>query len=174
MNTHTHIFAFYCLLITANSILAKGADNATPNPDRSEIHAGKETRILLHLLEMDEHRLARLRQTIERIETMSAKEKKQLHAKISSIHQMPPEKISAIRRKFKNIPRDKREAIHDQWIKMAPEEREELRSKLRHMTREERRKFLQDKGLLLPPPPKQHEITSQESSSLKSTTDPLN
>ena len=101
---------------------------------------------------MDDHELARLRQTIERIEDMSAEEKAQLCPRINAIHQMPPEEVQAMRRNLKNIPREKREVMRDRWVEMSLEKREQLRSKLRK------------KGFL-PPPTKHHgEASEQESS----------
>lgn len=152
MKQNTFITTFCCLLIAVSSLLAEETDYAASEPE-SPIHVSKETRVLHHLLQMEDHELTKLRQTIERIEKMSPEEKVELRRHIGALNRMPPERVEAMRKKFKAIPREQREAMRTRWMEMSPEERAELRAELREMTPEERHAFMKEKGFLPPPLP---------------------
>ena len=80
--------------------------------------------------------------------------KKAPRARIDAIHQMPPERVEAMRKKFRAILREHREAMYNRWMEVSPEERIKLRSESRKMTPEDHKAFLKEKDLLPLPPRK--------------------
>ena len=153
MKTTTLIASLCCLLITAT--VAVGQEDVRSAPPEAREHGGRsggETRILHHLLQMDDQGLANLRQTIERIENMSPEEKAQLRDRIGKIDKMPPEKVDAMRKKYEAIPKEQREAMRKRWMEMSPEERKEWREKLRSMSHEERAAVFEEQGFMAPRP----------------------
>jgi hypothetical protein len=159
MKSYKIITTFCCLLSTASFLLAEDVEKAISQEPESIIQAGKETRILHRLLEMDNEELTQLRQTIERIEKMSPEEKDQLRTRISAIQQMAPDRVDRLREKFKAIPLEQRNEMHARWMEMGPEEHAELHAKLKSMTLEERQAFLEEKGFLPPHPLRAHKKT---------------
>lgn len=154
MKTTTLIASFCCLLIAVTSAVGQDAPRGARPEGTQQRGSGGETRILQHLLQMNDQELVNLRQTIERIEKMSPKEKAQLRERIGKIHNMPPEKIDAMRKKFKAIPKEQREAMRERWMGLSPEERAEWREKLRNMPPEERKTVFEEQGFMAPPPHK--------------------
>lgn len=152
MKSSTSTLLLYCLLAAVSSLLADDHADTKTVAAPEAIHSSKETRMLYRLLQMEDHELTKLRQTIERIEKMPPEERAELRERIGTIHRMPPEHVDAMRKRFKAIPREQREAMHTRWMEMSMEERAELRSELREMPPEERRDFLEKKGLLPPLP----------------------
>ncbi|CAA6677896.1 MULTISPECIES: DUF3106 domain-containing protein [unclassified Lentimonas] len=112
---------------------------------------GGESRLLLHLLEMDDAQLASIRQTVERIEKMPPEERQKMRERIGKMRDMPPEKVEAMREKFKAIPQEQREAMRERWMSMTHEERNEWRDKLKRMSREDRNAVFEEQGFLAPP-----------------------
>lgn len=154
MKTTTLIAALCCLLITATSAVGQDA-NGAERPDAPQQRSSDgETRLLQHLLKMNDQELVNLRQTIERIEKMPPEEKAQLRERIGKFHKMPPEKIDAMRKKYETIPKEQRNAMRERWMKMSPEERTEWRKKLKEMSREERKAIFEEQGFMAPPPHK--------------------
>lgn len=170
MKTTTLIASFCCLLIAATSAVGQDGtpnlrpeqaqqrgDNATrermPRAEgQQKRQQGNESRILQHLLKMDDRELGNLRQTIERIEKMTPEEKEQLRERISKYHKMQPEKVDAMREKFEAIPKEQREAMRARWMEMTPEQRTEWREKLKKMSHEERKALFEEQGFVAPPP----------------------
>ena len=117
--------------------------------------AQRETRILKHFLNMEPADLVNLRQTIERIERMTAEEKEKLRKRVGELDQMRPERVKAMRERFESIPREKREAMRQRWLDLPPKERHEWHQKLRAMSPEQRQEVL-DEQSFLPTPGKAH------------------
>jgi hypothetical protein len=143
------------LLSVGTSSYAESDVNVSPPPkphqpgDRPD-----ETRLLQHLLQMEDYELANLRQTIQRIEKMSAEEKAHLHERIGKMHKMDPERIQAMREKYEAIPKEQREAMRQRWLAMTPEQRLEWRKKLKQMPPDEREAVLEELGFMPAPPRK--------------------
>lgn len=113
-----------------------------------------ESRMLMHLLSMDDAELAKVRETIERIENMSPEERATLRNRLKKLQDLTPEKRKAIKERYESIPKEEREAMRQKWFNMTPEERREWRMKLRQMSPEERIEALKDEGFMPPPPPR--------------------
>ena len=124
MKATTLIIALACLLIAATSAGAQGV-NDRASEGRAQPGSGGETRMLQHLLQMNDAELTNLRQTVERIEKMSPQEKAQLRERISKFDNMAPGKVAAMRKKFEAIPREQRETMRKRWMEMSPEQRAE-------------------------------------------------
>jgi uncharacterized protein (UPF0335 family) len=101
---------------------------------------------------MNDQELAKLRQTIERIEKMPPEEKAKLTKRIGKFHKMSPNQVDAMRKKYQSIPKEQRKAMHQRWMEMSPKERAEWRTKLRNMPRDERKAVFEAQGFLAPPP----------------------
>tara|TARA_B110000093_G_scaffold13964_1_gene12963 strand:+ start:13377 stop:13934 length:558 start_codon:yes stop_codon:yes gene_type:complete len=151
MKASTLIAALACLLIAATSA---GGQDAHDRGPKSPPHAGsgKETRLLQHLLQMNDAELVNLRQTVERIEKMSPQEKTQLRERIGTINKMAPGKVAAMRQKFEAIPKEQREAMRERWMAMSPAQRKEWRTKLNEMSRAERKATFEQQGFMAPHP----------------------
>ena len=139
MKTLIHILGlFYALPLLSQS-------SQKPEP-RS--WGNQETRMLHNLLKMPDQDLSALRQTIERIESMDAEEKERMRVRIGKLEQMTPERVDALRERFKAIDPETRAAMRDRWIEMAPEVQRKWRDKLRDMTPEERAEVFEEEGFL--------------------------
>jgi hypothetical protein len=150
MKASTLIAALACLLIAATSAGGQDAhDRGSKSPPQAG--SGKETRLLQHLLQMNDAELVNLRQTVERIEKMSPQEKTQLRERIGTINKMAPGKVAAMRQKFEAIPKEQREAMRERWMAMSPAQREEWRTKLNEMSRAERKAIFEQQGFMPPP-----------------------
>ena len=121
--------------------------NSPPEP-RNPDGRQNQTRMLNHLLKMEQAELVQLRQTIERIERMAPEEKTLLRERIGKLDKMPPERVEAMRQRYEAIDPETREAMRERWLKMSPEGRHEWRKKLRKMTPEERAEVLKKEGFL--------------------------
>ncbi|MFP4157847.1 MAG: DUF3106 domain-containing protein [Opitutales bacterium] len=108
-----------------------------------------ESRMLMHLLQMDDAELSNLRKAVERIEAMSPEERARMRKRLGQLNKMSPERRQALRQAFEAVPPEKREAMHQRWKQMSPEDRRSWRRKLRGMTPEEQAEALQ-KGDLMP------------------------
>jgi len=146
-------------LITASSSFAQDAPSERPDrprqpqgesPQQNRTKVGGESRLLQHLLEMDDQQLSNIRQTIERIEKMPPEERQKMREHIGKMRNMPPEKVEAMRERFKAIPQEKREAMRERWMNMTPEERMEWRDKLKDMSPEDRKALFEEQGFLAP------------------------
>lgn len=150
MKASSLIVALTCLFIAATSAAGQGSPEASPKgPSQSE--SGGETRLLQHLLQMNDAELANLRQTVQRIEKMSPQEKAQLRERIGKFANMAPGKVVAMRQKFEAIPKEQREAMIQRWMEMSPEERAEWRVQLNEMSPAERKILYEEEGFMLPP-----------------------
>lgn len=112
-----------------------------------------QSRMLQHLLEMDDAQLSELRTTIERIQGMSPEEKTAMKQHLKTLNKMPREEVDAMRERFEAIPKEKRDEMRQRWQDMSPEERRALREKLRSLPPEERHEFMKESGIM-PPRPK--------------------
>ena len=151
MKTRTVIATVVSLLATVCFLAAKDTDRDFPILE-NRVHINKETRILHKLLSMDDAELAKLRQTVERIEKMSPEERAQLRARIGEFSTMPPEAVERLRKNFRAIPKEQREAMRARWMEMSPQERAEQRARVRAMSPEEREIFFEERGFLPPLP----------------------
>lgn len=129
----------YLAVLSLSSTFLPHATRAQPGPGSE-----RESRMLMHLLRMDNSELAKLRETVERIEAMSPEERSKLRQQLGKLQKMDPAKREALRQRFEAIPEDKREAMRQRWFEMSPEERREWRQKLRNMSPEERADMLQN------------------------------
>lgn len=154
MKTTTLIASLCCVLITATSAVGQDDTRGTRPEAPQQRGGGGETRILQHLLQMNDEELVNLRRTVERIEKMSPEEKAQLRERIGKIHKMPAGKVDEMRKKFEAIPQEQREAMRKRWMEMSPEERTEWREKLKKMSPEERKTVFEEQGFVAPPPHK--------------------
>ncbi len=150
MKASIHIAALACLLIAATSVGAQGVNRRAPE-GTSQPGTGAETRLLQHLLQMNDAELVNLRQTVERIEKMSPQEKAQLRERISKFDNMAPEKVAAMRKKFEALPREQRETMRKRWMEMSPEQRAEWRTQLNEMSPAERKAVFNEQGFMAPP-----------------------
>lgn len=158
MKTITRFPLLLSALMIVSSSFAQ--DIATEKPERPAhrqggVSRGKgadNSRLLQHLLQMDDAQLANIRQTVERIEKMPPEERTKMRERIGKMQNMPPEKVEAMRAKFKAIPPEQRDAMRQRWMEMPHEERKEWRSKLKAMTPEERKAAFEEQGFLAPPP----------------------
>ena len=151
MKATTLITALACLLIAVTSVGAQGV-NDRASEGRAEPCSGAETRMLQHLLQMNDAELSNLRQTVERIEKMSPQEKAQLRERISKFDNMAPGKVAAMRKKFDAIPKEQRETMRKRWMEMSPEQRAEWRTQLNAMSPAERKALFEAQGFMAPPP----------------------
>ena len=151
MKATTLITALACLLIAVTSVGAQGV-NDRASEGRAEPGSGAETRMLQHLLQMNDAELTNLRQTVERIEKMSPQEKAQLRERISKFDNMAPGKVAAMRKKFDAIPKEQRETMRKRWMEMSPEQRAEWRTQLNAMSPAERKALFEAQGFMAPPP----------------------
>lgn len=144
MKTLTLFYTLALLLVAAT----------TPSPataENDDARAGeRESRMLMHLLKMDDSELAKLRQTVERIETMSPGERANMRKRLGQLQEMDPERRKALRERFEAIPKEKREAMRRKWMEMSPDERREWRRKLRNMSPEERAEAMEAAGVMPP------------------------
>lgn len=138
-------------LLCAWPLLAKPPQGSGRPPESAQ----NETRMLQHLLAMDPQDLAKLRQTIERIEQMSPEEKALLRERIGKLEKMKPENVEAMRQRFQAIPEETRETMRQRWLEMTPDERRDWRQKLRNMSQEERAEVFKEQGFLPAPGGKQ-------------------
>ena len=144
MNLFTKIVCLALCCLSLNSLYANQPPPETDSPPRHE------TRLLQHLLEMDNAELANLRATIERIENMPPEERALLRQRIGKLKKMDPERIDAMREKYRAIPAETRHAMRQRWMSMTPQERAEWRKKIGNMSREERSATFQEEGFLPP------------------------
>lgn len=126
------------------------ATSAVPSIATAKNGGERESRMLMHLLEMEDAELAKLRQTVERIEAMSPKERSTMRQRLGKLQKMDPERREALRERFEAIPKEKREAMRKKWMEMSPEERREWRKKLREMSLEERADAIDNAGIMPP------------------------
>lgn len=138
----------YILPILCSLSLSLSAVQANEGEARSPQKNSEETRLLQHLLEMDDQGLADLRATIERIEKMSPEEKKQIKQRIGKMRKMDPQRVEALREKYKAIPPEDRKAMHERWSNLSSEERDAWRKKLTKMSHEERSAIFEKEGFL--------------------------
>ncbi len=129
--------------------------DSPPETAREPAHPAKnrhgETRMLHHLLQMEQEELVKLRQTIERIEQMTPEEKELLSERIGRLEKMKPGKVEAMRQHFKAIDPEVRDAMRQRWLEMTPEARQQWRQKLRKMPPEARAKVFEEHGFLPSP-----------------------
>ena len=111
----------------------------------------QEIRMLQNMLKMTDADLSALRKTIERIESMDTKEKERMRGRIGELEQMPPERVDALRERFKAIDPETRAAMRKRWMQMEPEIQRDWRDRLRNMTPEERVDILKKHGILPTP-----------------------
>lgn len=108
----------------------------------------RESRILMHLLHMDDAELMKLRHTVERIEAMSPEERTKMRERLGKLQKMDPGRRQALRERFEAIPKEEREAMRQRWIEMNPQEHREWRQKLREMNPEERADAMEAAGIM--------------------------
>jgi hypothetical protein len=125
------IAALASLLIAATSAAGQSIGDRAPE-GISQPGSGGETRLLQHLLQMNDAELVNLRQTVERIEKMSPQEKTLLRERIGKFDSMAPGKVDEMRKKFEAIP--------------------EWRKKLKEMSPAKRKAVFKEQGFMAPHP----------------------
>ncbi len=128
-----------------------GAPDDVPAPARQPAGKpprGSESRLLQHFLSMEADELAKLRQTIERIEKMSPEEKEGLRRRMKDLEAMDPGKIEAMRKAYQAIPKEKRQAMRQRWDAMTPAEQADWRRRLRGLSPVDRRRIFEEEGFL--------------------------
>lgn len=136
------------------------ADTRPPKDEQAEARPQQdrqnETRMLHHLLQMEQDDLTALRKTIERIERMTPEEKTLLRERINKLEKMKPERLEIMRKHFDAIDPKVRDAMHQRWLEMTSEERRNWRKKLHEIPEEERINLFKEQGFLPTPgkPPK--------------------
>lgn len=134
----------------------------------SGTRASHESRMLQHLLEMDDAQLAKLRETIEHIEKMPPEEKANMRQRLQKMNRLPPEQVEQMRQRVQQIPKEQRDAMRQRWAELSDEERTQWRERFRQMSPEERREAIQEKGFRPPPPHKQGPRKQQPNNGRKS------
>jgi hypothetical protein len=145
------LIALFLTLLTALPLWANPPKDSREPTESVQ----RETRMLQHFLKMESADLVNLRQTIERIESMTPEEKQKMRKRIGELDQMRPERVKAMRERFESIPRENREAMRQRWLNLPQEERQEWHRKLRAMEPKERQKVLKEQAFL-PTPGKAH------------------
>ncbi len=139
--TCTALLSLFCL-----GQLSAERDAGPSGPNKQ---AG-ESRMLMHLLKMDDAELGKLRETVERIEAMSPEERARKRQQLKQLRQMDPGKRERLRQHFQSISEDQRREMRQRWNEMSPEERRAWRMKLRGMNPKGRAKAIQDADLIPP------------------------
>lgn len=122
--------------------VTEGDTQKAPQNRHPRSHGGSnESRMLQHLIEMDDAQLAKLRQTIEHIEKMSPEEKANMRERLKKMNKMDPGKVDEMRKRYKEIPQDEREAMRKRWMDTSPEEREAMRARWSELSEEERKEW---------------------------------
>ena len=98
----------------------------------------QESRLLLHLLNMDANQIQEIRETIQRIETMQPEEKQALAQRIQRLHDMPTKTLEDLRRGYASIPPEQRLAMRQRWSAMTDAERKLWREKMSTLTPQQR------------------------------------
>ncbi|MGJ8640292.1 MAG: DUF3106 domain-containing protein [Opitutaceae bacterium] len=135
--------ALFCISFCLSNTWAEGKSSEADGK-----HSGQETRLLQHLLEMNNEELSNLRLTIERIEKMTPEEKNVLRGRIGKMRKMDPRRVDEMREKYQSIPEETRKAMRERWTSMSREEREAWRDKLAEMTPEEREAIFEKEGFM--------------------------
>ncbi len=137
----THqIFTIACLLsLISFASVQLHAEMPTPEP--------REARMLMQMLRMNDAELAKLRETVERIEAMNPEERARMREQLKELRKMKPEEQARLREKVEAIPEADRQKMRERWQQMSPEERREWRQKLKDLTPEERRAAMEDVGM---------------------------
>ena len=130
-------------ILCAQPLCSQSAQQLEPRS-----RGNQESRILQNLLNMTDAELSALRQTIERIESMDAEEKERMRGRIGKLEQMPPERVDALRERFRAIDPETRTTMRHRWMEMSPEVQRDWRDKLRNMTPEERAEVFEEEGFL--------------------------
>ncbi len=128
-----------------------GSAEEAPAPNRQK---GKkpphntESRLLQHFLSMDKAELAKIRQTLERIEKMSPEERASLRRRMKDMDAADPAKIEAMRQYYTSMPKETREAMRQRWDAMTPEEKADWRRRLRDLSPVGRLEVFEKEGFL--------------------------
>lgn len=138
-------YKLICLALCCLGLNNLYANEPSQGHGRTHPH---DTRLIQHLLEMNDDELANLRATIVRIEKMPQEERELLRSRIGKLKQMKPEHIEAMHEKYKAIPEETRKEMRDRWMKMTPEQRKEWRQKLAGMSPEDRSVVFEKEGFL--------------------------
>ena len=64
------------------------------------------------------------------------------------LEQMQPERVNALRERFKAIDPETRAAMRERWMEMAPELQRDWRDRLRDMAPEQRAEVFDEQGFL--------------------------
>jgi len=110
-------------------------------PNDAQLEEGHKLEMLERFLDMPPERLAQIRETIERVESMSDEEKERMRDQIAEYREMHQNKRRKLLEAFERVPKEEREEMRDYWNSLSPEERKEQRQKLREMSPEERKEW---------------------------------
>jgi hypothetical protein len=121
-------------------------------PDRN--HADKpsegkdgmqEMMLVDRFLRLPPERISHMRQTLERLEKMTADEKESLRQRIQQYKSLHPREQSQLHRNWERVSSEHRERMRQRWREMSEKERRLEREKVQKMSAEERRDYYGDK-----------------------------
>lgn len=133
---------FYLCLLSLVLLTTGPLHAEKPNPET------RESRVLMQMLRMNDAELAKLRETVQRIEAMSPEERTRMREHLKQLREMEPEAQAKLRERVESIPEAEREKMRQRWKEMSREERMAWRQKLKAMTPEERRAAMAEVGFV--------------------------
>ena len=175
MNIHSATYLLIAILSFAAQSIAQPVDPVEEAPATIRKKGKKpphstESRLLQHFLSMDQAELAKIRQTLERIEKMSPEERADLRKRMKDMDAVDTAKIEAMRQYYTSMPKARREAMRERWAAMTPEEKANWRRRLRELTPTGRLEIFDKEGFLPGGPPRHK--PGMEPSRKKPTTVP--
>lgn len=114
----------------------RGVDQPAPS-DQEELGLPgdrkrmREMALLDRLLSMLPEQLTHLRQTIERVENMSAEERKEIRRNVRHFRHLPPRERSQMFRNWEELSEKKRTLLQQHWEALSHEERRARRMELK-------------------------------------------
>ena len=120
---------------------ANNLEDFSPDEYSKKIH---EMAMLDQFLRLPPEKLQLIRQTIEKIESMSPDEKESLRNQLQAFKRLHPRQQEDIRKRFDRIPSEDRAIMRQHWLQMTTEERVAERRKVQQMSPEERHQYHRD------------------------------
>ncbi|MGC6454892.1 MAG: DUF3106 domain-containing protein [Coraliomargaritaceae bacterium] len=146
------ILLLLCLIFSGQSFAQSEStsEKVTPpahQPGKKPLRS-TESRLLQHFLSMDQAELAKIRQTLERIEKMSPEERAGLRKRMKEMQASDPAKVEAMRQYYQSIPKETREAMRQRWDAMTADQRADWRRRLQGLSQTERLRVFEEEGFL--------------------------
>ena len=118
--------------------------NRTDMP--SEGNDGMQEMMLVdRFLKLPPERISHMRQTLERLEKMTADEKESLRQRIQQYKRLHPREQSQLHRNWERVSPEHRALMRQRWQEMSEEERRLEREKVQKMSADDRRGYYGDK-----------------------------